>query len=78
MAGPGRSVVSPDPVGFRVNPSTGARFVRIVAAHPGSTASELEQHLERVHDRLMLASVLKHLVGRCYVRRDDEGRFWPV
>lgn len=65
-----------DHMGPAINPAMRARFLGYVQAHPGATADELEKHL-KVHDRLMLRPVLRVLVSRMLVRR-DEGRYWPT
>ncbi|MFJ9018773.1 hypothetical protein ACIRPU_02115 [Streptomyces sp. NPDC102259] len=61
-----------------VSPAARARFRQILAAHPGLTLDELTERLERAHDRLSAPLVLGYLHRCREVRKDDDGRIWPV
>lgn len=53
-----------------------AKYLRLVADHPGRTAQELETCLVRRYDRSRLGDVLRFLLARRCVRRDEDGRYW--
>lgn len=64
---------------WNVNPWTRDRLVRLVAEHPGSTSGELvELDGGGVLARMRVTEILPLLRSASRIRRDAEGRWWPV
>ncbi len=61
-----------------INQQMRRKYLDLVAAHSGATAAELETFAGGTYARSWLAPALRALLNRRQVRRDDDGRYWPV
>lgn len=67
----------PDPDRL-INQHMRRRYLALVVAHPGATATELEEVAGGTYARSWVAPAIRVLLDRCEVRRDGDGRYWPV
>jgi hypothetical protein len=61
-----------------INGQMRRRYLALVVAHPGRTATELEAVAGGTYARSWVAPAIRVLLDRCEVRRDADGRYWPV
>ncbi|MEU0967857.1 hypothetical protein ABZ357_21360 [Streptomyces sp. NPDC005917] len=55
-----------------------ARLLALIAAQPGRTLEEHETSAEKVTDRLLIRNGLPTLLSGRQIRRDEDGRLWPL
>ncbi|MEV6542298.1 hypothetical protein [Streptomyces sp. NPDC051665] len=63
---------------YLLNTTHRDHLLALIAKSPGRTLDEHEAEAEKVTERLMIRTGLPSLVQACQVRRDDNGRLWPL